>query len=219
MQIEIKNVHKKYMQGATEIPVLVDFNLQIASGQSLAILGPSGSGKTTLLGLLAGLDLPDSGDILIDGSPLSQLDEGARTRFRLENIGIIFQQFHLLPYLTAIQNVELPLEIAAKNYSASDTQTLARAALTSVGLVHREDHRPHQMSGGENQRVAFARAFVTRPKLLLADEPSGNLDKVNGALVMDLLFDLTKKNKTTLILVTHNEDIAQRADKVFRFSC
>jgi putative ABC transport system ATP-binding protein len=215
MQIELSGVNKKYVQGSTVIPVLVDFNLRLDSGQSLAILGPSGSGKTTLLSLLAGLDSPDSGEIRVAGTDIAKLGETERTSFRLQNIGIVFQQFHLLPYLTALGNVELPLEIAGR----TGAKELAREALAQVGLGHRENHRPHEMSGGENQRVAFARAFVMQPKILLADEPSGNLDKVNGALVMDLLFGLSKKNKTTLIIVSHNEDVAHRADQTYRFSC
>jgi putative ABC transport system ATP-binding protein len=213
MSLIVNHISKSFQQGQQTIPVLRDFSLAAPTGQSLALVGPSGSGKSTLLSLIAGLDSPDSGEILIDSYDIAKMNESERTLFRRENLGIIFQQFHLLPYLTAKENIMLPLEIAGD----AKAEEKAEAMLALVGLEGRANHFSYQMSGGEIQRVAFARAFVVQPKLLLADEPSGSLDSENGKQVIDLLFELTRKQQTTLILVTHNEEVAQRADAIYRF--
>ncbi len=213
MSLIIRNLNKSFRQGSTTIQVIKSLSLEVETGRTLALVGPSGSGKSTLLSLIAGLDSPDSGEILIEGQDIAQMSEAQRTQFRLNNISIIFQQFHLLPYLTAKENIMLPLEIA----KAPDAEKQADEILQVVGMTERSGHFSHQLSGGENQRIAFARAFVAKPKLLLADEPSGSLDAENGRQVIDLLFDLTRKQKTTLVLVTHNEEVASRADVIFRF--
>jgi putative ABC transport system ATP-binding protein len=212
MIVNISGLEKSFKQGSDKISVIKNFNLSIEPGQTLAILGPSGSGKSTLLSLLAGLDQPDSGQIEIVGENLTQLSEEQLTLFRAKNLGIVFQQYHLFAHLTALENVMLALEILG--YPSPETE--AKAALTAVGLQHRTHHFPHQLSGGENQRVAIARAFAIKPKLLLADEPSGSLDSKTGEQVMDLLFSLVKEKQTTLVLVTHNEELAQRCQRQLR---
>ncbi|MCB0351060.1 MAG: ABC transporter ATP-binding protein [Bdellovibrionales bacterium] len=214
MILEVKDLSKKFTQGGRTIDVIDRLNLNMNAGETLAILGPSGSGKTTLLSLLAGLDSPTSGDITIAGQSITKLNEKELTSFRGENLGIIFQQFYLFSHLTALENVALPLEII----NDKNAYKKAREALKLVGLSDREDHFPKEMSGGENQRVAFARAFVVEPKILLADEPSGSLDTKTGHQVMDLLFDLVKRKNTTLVLVTHNEELASRCQKQLRFT-
>lgn len=214
MILEINKLSKNFTQGDNSIHVLKDLDLTLEVGETLAILGPSGSGKSTLLSLIAGLDNPSSGQIKIAGSDLSIMNERELTRFRGENLGIIFQQFYLFSHLTALENIALPLELTGDPMA----EEKAKAALHSVGLSHRATHYPSQLSGGENQRVAFARAFVVEPKLLLADEPSGSLDTKTGDQVMNLLFALVKDKKTTLILVTHNEELALRCQKQLRFS-
>lgn len=213
MILKVNNLSKKFKQGGNEIEVFKNLNLQVNAGDTLAVVGPSGSGKTTLLSLIAGLDHPTSGQILIDGQDLAQLDEDRLTEFRAKRIGIIFQQFNLFSHLTALENVALPLELA------NDHEAIAKAhkAIESVGLVHRKDHFPSQMSGGEQQRVAIARAFVVHPALLLADEPSGNLDSKTGDQVMQLLFDLVQKNNMTLVLITHNDQLADKCRHRFQF--
>jgi putative ABC transport system ATP-binding protein len=210
--LQMINVSKSFQQGDQFIQVLNEFQLDLKAGETLALLGPSGSGKSTLLSLLAGLDRPDSGSVIIDHQHLNQMDEEQLTAFRGANIGIIFQQFHLFPHLTALENVMLPLEILDQQKAAEK----AADALEKVGLQHRLQHFPHQMSGGENQRIAIARAFVIKPRILLADEPSGSLDQKTGDQVMDLLFNLVQKEKTTLILVTHNESLAKRCGQHIR---
>lgn len=204
--LQMINVSKSFQQGDQFIQVLHEFKLDLKTGETLALLGPSGSGKSTLLSLLAGLDRPDSGSVIIDHQHLNQMDEEQLTAFRAANIGIIFQQFHLFSHLTALENVMLPLEILGQKKAIEK----ATDALEKVGLQHRLQHFPHQMSGGENQRIAIARAFVIQPRILLADEPSGSLDQKTGDQVMDLLFDLVQKEKTMLILVSHNELLAKR---------
>lgn len=204
--LEIQNLSKTYQQGTVTIDVLKEANLQMQEGDTIAILGQSGSGKSTLLSLLAGLDRADSGDIVVCGSSLQSMSEQELTRFRGQNLGIIFQQFHLMSGLTALENVSLPLELAGKNLA---TQA-AKEALELVGLGHRLDHLPNQLSGGECQRVAIARAFVVKPRLLLADEPSGNLDTETGKRVMDILFEAVSKLGMSMVLVTHDESLAQR---------
>jgi putative ABC transport system ATP-binding protein len=191
------------------VEVLEHLSMQANPGEKLAILGPSGCGKSTLLSLLAGLDKPDVGTVELEGKNLAKLSEDERSRLRSEKIGIVFQQYHLMRNLTAIENVGLPMEILG----LADYAERARIALKEVGLSHRVAHFPSEMSGGECQRVAIARALVTRPSLVLADEPSGNLDQKTGDEVMDLLFKLCTEHRLTLVLVTHNRELAKRCDR------
>ncbi|NOU50516.1 ABC transporter ATP-binding protein [Pseudoalteromonas sp. JBTF-M23] len=193
-----------------ELTILSDINFSVKSGESVAIVGASGSGKSTLLSLLAGLDVASQGDVSIDGELLSQLNEEARAQLRAKKVGFVFQSFMLVQSLTALENVMLPAELAGD----SNAKQQALALLDKVGLSHRLDHYPSQLSGGEQQRVAIARAFIGSPKLLFADEPSANLDSKNGHLVERLLFDLNKQNGTTLILVTHDEQLAKQCDRI-----
>lgn len=190
--------------------ILKDINLVLNKGQTLAIVGASGSGKTTLLGLLAGLDQPSSGDIWLSGQPISRLDENERARLRRRRVGFVFQSFHLLPSLTARENVLLALEIAGHEQAAAR----AGEALDQVGLSHRLEHYPRQLSGGEQQRVAIARAFAAGPEILFADEPTGNLDRATGHAVADLLFNLNASHATSLVLVTHDPELAERCDRI-----
>lgn len=208
MILEVKDLCKEYVQGPSRIHALQNVSFQLEAGQSLALTGPSGSGKTTVLTLLAGLDSPTSGTISVDGVQISSLNEKQLAAFRSKNIGIVFQQFHLMPYLTAKENVSLPLEILSK----PEVDQQAEKILEAVGLLDRTDHKPSQLSGGEKQRVAIARASVLHPKLLLADEPSGNLDTETGKKVMDLLFQMAKDFKMSLVLVTHDLELAKRCD-------
>jgi putative ABC transport system ATP-binding protein len=199
----------KTFQSATHlepVEVLKDLNLQMEPGETLAILGQSGSGKSTLLTLLAGLDSPTSGSIVLNGQDMQQLSEEQLSKFRAQNIGIIFQQFHLMSHLTALENVSLPLDL----FKDGEATRKANEALEQVGLGKRKDHFPHQLSGGECQRVAIARAMVVRPAILLADEPTGNLDNATGAYVSDMIFDLVQEHRMTLLFVTHNELLAKR---------
>ncbi len=189
--------------------ILDDVSLAIPAGQTVAILGASGAGKSTLLALLAGLDEPSSGQVWLNDIEMTALDEDGRAALRAEHVGFMFQSFHLLPALTALENVMLPLELAGRR----DARAAARAALADVGLEARVSHYPRQLSGGEKQRVAIARAFVTGPALLFADEPTGNLDARTGERVMKLLFDMNRQHATTLVLVTHDEALAQRCDR------
>lgn len=212
--LELKNVSRKFQQGPSTIKVLESLNLTLEKGRSLAICGESGSGKTTLLSLIAGLDAPDSGDILVDNQSLIHMSQKDLTIFRAKNMGIVFQQFYLLSHLTAIENIALPLEIA----NDPKAEQKAKQALSLVGLEKRSNHFPSQLSGGENQRIAIARAFATQPKLLLADEPSGSLDRKTGEAVMNLLFQLSETQKTSLVLVTHSEELAQQCDAIYRFN-
>ncbi len=211
--IDLKNLSKTFAQGEAAVKVFSNLNLNVNQGDTLAIVGPSGSGKSTLLSLIAGLDSPTSGEVTVLNKDLSTLSEKELATLRRNNIGIIFQQFNLFSHLTALENVSLPLELA----SDPDAFTKAQQALKQVGLENRTDHFPHQMSGGENQRVAIARALVVKPKLLLADEPSGSLDQKTGDQVMNLLFDLVRSTGTTLVLVTHNLELAQKCQKQFDF--
>ncbi len=194
------------------IRLFSDLSLAIAEGETVAILGASGSGKSTLLGLLAGLDVPGEGQVYLGETELTALDEDARAGIRARELGFVFQAFHLLGGLTALENVMLPLELAGEPQS----QARARESLRQVGLEARVDHYPRQLSGGEQQRVAIARAFVTRPRLLLADEPTGNLDRETGHRIQDLLFELNRNNGTTLVLVTHDAELARRCDRILR---
>jgi putative ABC transport system ATP-binding protein len=197
-----------------ELTILEGVSFAIAEGDTLAIVGASGSGKSTLLSLLAGLDVPTAGDVLLGGQSLGALDEDGRAKLRGELVGFVFQSFQLLPSLTALENVMLPLELVGR----ADAESEARAILTRVGLGDRLGHYPRQLSGGEQQRVAIARAFVTRPKVLFADEPTGNLDTATGVQVADLLFGLNRDAGTTLVLVTHDERLAARCHRKLRLA-
>jgi putative ABC transport system ATP-binding protein len=194
----------------TPLTILDDIGLAINAGETVAVTGPSGSGKSTLLGLLAGLDRPSSGEVWLDGQSLFALDEEGRAALRARAVGFVFQNFQLLPGLTALENVSLPLELASRADAVAD----ARHWLAAVGLAAREQHFPTQLSGGEQQRVALARAFAGQPRLLFADEPTGNLDARTGAQVADLLFELNRATGTTLVLVTHDSALARRCDRV-----
>jgi len=205
--IELHGISKTVPSGESMLTILHPLDLTIASGQVAAITGPSGSGKSTLLGLLAGLDAPSSGRIVIDGSDITAMSEDDLARFRGKRIGFVFQFFHLLPSLTAWENVRVPLEIAG----ADDPGRRADALLTEVGLAPRRHHYPSQLSGGEQQRVAIARALANDPAILLADEPTGNLDTATGHQVIDLLIDVNRRRKTTVVLVTHDQELAARA--------
>ena len=207
--ISLNKISKTYFQGTQRIEVLYGLNLDVKSSEAVAILGQSGTGKSTLLSLLAGLDVPDFGTISVNKQDLSKLSQDKLSQFRAKNLGVIFQQYHLMSNLTALENVGIPLELQKVN----NFQSAALEALKMVGLSHRISHFPSQLSGGECQRVAIARAIVGKPKLILADEPSGNLDDKTGKEVMDLLFKLCKEREQTLILVTHNHDLAQNCDR------
>jgi putative ABC transport system ATP-binding protein len=201
-----------YALNETHITVLQDIDLSIAQGERIAVVGPSGSGKTTLLLLLAGLEQPAGGTITMDDVALDQLDRDQLADLRRDHIGIVFQSFHLVPSLSALDNVALPLEIAGQR----DARSKAAQMLERVGLAARQRHYPSQLSGGEQQRVAIARALVHRPKLLLADEPTGNLDEHTGEDITDLLFALNRETNSTLVLVTHDMELAGRCDRILR---
>jgi putative ABC transport system ATP-binding protein len=206
--IELHEVTKVVASGAGELTILHPLTLTIEAGSAAAITGPSGSGKSTLLGLIAGLDAPTSGRIVIDGTTLTRLDEGRLARLRGERIGIVFQFFHLIPSLTALENVMVPLELADRR----DARERAAALIADVGLAERGHHYPSQLSGGEQQRVAIARALANDPAVLLADEPTGNLDSATGRQVIDILLDVNRRRGTTLVLVTHDPELAKMAD-------
>ena len=203
------NLSKSVQSPEGTLNILSDINLSIMESESLAIVGPSGSGKSTLLGILAGLDTPTSGDVVINNKNIVSMSEEERAKYRSKYVGFVFQSFHLLPGLTAIENVSLPLEIK----DVPNTASLANDYLEMVGLKNRARHYPQQLSGGEQQRVAVARAFACQPKILFADEPTGNLDQKTGAKLSNLLFELNKIQKTTLILVTHDMRLASSCDK------
>jgi putative ABC transport system ATP-binding protein len=210
--LEVSGLGKRVPLPAGELTILDGVGFTIERGDAVAIVGASGSGKSTLLALMAGLDVPSSGRVVLEGEPMSTLDEDGRARVRGEKVGFVFQSFQLLPSLTALENVMLPLELRGD----TDAETPARAILTQVGLGERLGHYPRQLSGGEQQRVALARAFVTRPSLLFADEPTGNLDTRTGQAIIELLFDLNAAAGTTLVLVTHDEHLAQRCNRMLR---
>lgn len=191
------------------LTILADVDLKIPPGESVAIVGPSGAGKSTLLALLAGLDEPSTGSVWLNGTQLESLDEDGRAAVRAAHVGFVFQSFHLIPSLTAIENVMLPIELA----NEPDARSKAQAVLEQVGLARRLGHYPRQLSGGEKQRVAIARAFVTQPTLLFADEPTGNLDGQTGKRIIDLLFELNSQASTTLVLVTHDQELATRCNR------
>jgi putative ABC transport system ATP-binding protein len=207
--LEARGLTKQVSSPDGELTILDGVEFRVAGGESVAIVGESGAGKSTLLALLAGLDLPTRGEVLLDGQSLSALDEDGRAALRARRVGFIFQSFHLIPSLNAIENVLLPLELMGDTEAAEHAETV----LESVGLSHRLHHYPRQLSGGERQRVAIARAFVARPAVLFADEPTGNLDAVTGARVADLLFSLNESAGTTLLLVTHDRALAGRCGR------
>jgi len=210
--IKCDNLQKRVPMAGTELEILKGITLEIKSGESVAIIGASGSGKSTLLGLLAGLDESSGGSVTINGTDLGTLDEDGRARFRGEHIGFVFQSFQLLPALTALENVMLPLELQGQ----SDVTQKAEHYLKRVELEARMGHYPLQLSGGEQQRVALARAFASRPAILFADEPTGNLDSRTGDRIIDLVFELNREEGTTLVLVTHDSALADRCDRRLR---
>jgi putative ABC transport system ATP-binding protein len=210
--LRAQGITKQVSSPEGTLTILADVDLHIAAGETVAIVGASGAGKSTLLALLAGLDEPSQGRIWLNGAELTALDEDGRAAVRARHVGFVFQSFHLVPSLTAIENVMLPLELAGlRNARAAAAEVLAKVSLTP-----RREHYPRQLSGGEQQRVAIARAFVTRPAVLFADEPTGNLDSVTGERIIELLFDLNQAAQTTLVVVTHDQAIAQRCSRVIR---
>ena len=212
-QVEVRNVHKTYRRDQLEVPVLDDLSLEIQKGEYVALMGPSGSGKTTLLNLIGGIDRPTAGQVVVDGTDLASLDGSALARWRARNIGYIFQLYNLMPVLTALQNVELPL-LLVKGMKAKERRERAKTALSIVGLSDRLDHYPRQLSGGQEQRVAIARAVVTDPTLLLADEPTGDLDKKSAGEILELLETLNVKFEKTIVMVTHDPVAAERAHRM-----
>jgi putative ABC transport system ATP-binding protein len=212
--VRIRDLHLSVPSAAGPVNILRGVALDIAKGEAVGLVGPSGSGKTSLLMVLAGLERATSGSVALDGREITGLNEDALARLRRENVGIVFQAFHLIPTMTALENVAVPLELAGVRNAGGR----ARAALDSVGLSHRLTHLPGQLSGGEQQRVALARAFAPEPALLLADEPTGNLDHATGQSVIDLLFALRQRTGTTLLLITHDRDLASRCDRQVHMS-
>jgi putative ABC transport system ATP-binding protein len=208
--LEVKNLTKIYKNAGRELTVLDKINFTLESGKSLAIVGPSGSGKTTLLGLCAGLDQASDGDVFINNNSLGKLNEDQRAELRNEMVGFIFQNFQLLPTLTALENVMVPLELKRRN----DAKNVAEELLIKVGLGDRMKHYPNQLSGGEQQRVSIARAFANEPKILFADEPTGNLDFETGEMIENLIFEMNREKGTTLILVTHDMELAEKTQRI-----
>jgi putative ABC transport system ATP-binding protein len=210
--LKAESVTKKVSSPEGTLTILAEVDLQIAAGETVAIVGASGAGKSTLLALLAGLDEPSAGRVWLNGAELTALDEDGRAAVRARHVGFVFQSFHLVPSLTAIENVMLPLELAGMR----NARHTAAEVLAQVNLTPRREHYPRQLSGGEQQRVAIARAFVTRPALLFADEPTGNLDSVTGERIIELLFELNRATQTTLVVVTHDEAIAKRCGRIIK---
>jgi len=208
--LEAHELSKEVSSPEGTLTILRDVSFSIVAGETVAVVGASGAGKSTLLALLAGLDLPTRGYVDLNGSNLSSLDEDGRALLRADNVGFVFQSFHLVPSLNALENVMLPLELAGH----ADARRQARDIIDKVGLAERWSHYPAQLSGGEKQRVAIARAFATEPAVLFADEPTGNLDSRTGANIMELMFELNRSSSTTLILVTHDNELAERCDRV-----
>ncbi|MEO8294569.1 MAG: ABC transporter ATP-binding protein [Gemmatimonadota bacterium] len=211
--LRCESLTQTYLSGGRELIVLKDIGFELADGGFLAIVGPSGSGKSTLLGLLAGLDRPTHGRVMLEGEDLGSLSEDQRARLRGEKVGFVFQSFHLVPTLTARENIQVPLELRGH-----EARSRADELLERVGLTDRAHHYPAQLSGGEQQRIALARAFSNRPRILFADEPTGNLDAATGATVIDLMVQLNQEQGTTLVLVTHDNDLAGRAHRVIRLA-
>jgi putative ABC transport system ATP-binding protein len=212
--LEAQDLTRKVSSPEGELTIVSDVSLQILKGETVALVGASGAGKSTLLAMFAGLDVPTSGRVMLDGSDLTVMDEDARARLRADRVGFVFQAFHLVPSLTALENVMLPLELGGRR----DARDAARSMLARVGLGDRTGHYPRQLSGGEQQRVALARASVTRPAVLFADEPTGNLDTTTGASICQLLFDLNSESGTTLLLVTHDRELAARCERTLIMS-
>jgi putative ABC transport system ATP-binding protein len=210
--LKVENLTKQVSSPEGLLTIVRDVSFAIEAGERVAIVGASGAGKSTLLALLAGLDTPTSGRVLLAGTDLTSLDEDGRARLRAARVGFVFQSFHLVPALTALENVMLPLELAGRG----DARRTAREALDRVGLKSRTGHYPRQLSGGEQQRVALARAFVTQPAVLFADEPTGNLDTATGGRIGDLLFDMNANSRTTVVLVTHDNTLAARCGRILR---
>ncbi len=208
--LEALELTKEVSSPEGTLTILNDVSFTIREGDSVAVVGPSGAGKSTLLALLAGLDLPTRGHVVLNGANLSELDEDGRARVRAESVGFVFQSFHLVPSLNALENVMLPLELAGQ----PDARNAARGIIDKVGLADRWSHYPAQLSGGEKQRVAIARAFATEPAVLFADEPTGNLDSRTGETIMELMFELNRSSSTTLVLVTHDNNLAERCDRI-----
>jgi putative ABC transport system ATP-binding protein len=208
--IAVQNLVKSIRNGAHQVDIIRDISFDVPSRQFVAVMGPSGSGKSTLLGLIAGLDWPTSGSIIIDGQDITKLREDQMAQLRGQKLGFVFQSYHLIPTLTALENVMLPMEFSSGPDGANQR---AEYLLESVGLIERRDHYPVQLSGGEQQRVALARAFMMKPAVLLADEPTGNLDSANGRHVLELLIHLNKEEGTTLVLVTHDDVLASHAER------
>ncbi|WP_425565284.1 ABC transporter ATP-binding protein [Sphingobacterium kyonggiense] len=208
--LQVSHVSKQFMLGGTSIPVLQDINFEIEEGATVSIVGPSGSGKTTLLGLCAGLDQPSSGTIHLNGIQLTGLNEDKLATIRNEHVGFVFQNFQLLPTLTALENVLVPLELRGIKVQ----EQTAKALLERVGLGHRSGHYPSQLSGGEQQRVSIARAFANKPKILFADEPTGNLDAETSQSIEDMIFELNRESGTTLVIVTHDLDLAAKTQQI-----
>ena len=213
--IDARDVDYSLEVAGRPLHILKRVSLRVAPAEVVAIVGPSGSGKTSLLMLLAGLERATGGQVVVNGADLGSLDEDDLARFRRRTLGIVFQSFHLIPSLSALDNVGLALEITAPDLSLAQVRERAAAALAAVGLADRLDHRPSALSGGEQQRVGLARAMVANPPLLLADEPTGNLDQKTGAVVVELMFDLARSQKTAVVLITHDPALAARADRVF----
>jgi putative ABC transport system ATP-binding protein len=213
-----RGIGKTVKSGDSELAILREIDLAVSPGEALAVVGASGWGKSTLLAILAGLDTPSDGEVHIEGRNLFSLDEDQRAELRGRSVGFVFQSFQLLPALTAIENVMLPLELSGRHSSEESAEGTAKDMLTRVGLGERLQHYPKHLSGGEQQRVALARAFVVRPKLLFADEPTGSLDAESGAAVIRLLFDMNREYGTTLVLVTHDEQLASRCQRVVRLA-
>jgi putative ABC transport system ATP-binding protein len=216
--IQLKNITKSFDLNKNKVEVLKGINLQIADDEFIALMGPSGSGKSTLLGILAGIDSPTSGEIYIYGQDISKKKEDELARFRNENVGIVFQAYNLIPSLNAIQNVKAPLYAGKNKLTSKEIDERAKKLLDIVGLSHRETHKPGELSGGEQQRVAIARALINNPKILVADEPTGNLDAKTGDEILDLILKINKDMHLTIIMATHNEEIAKLADRVVNIS-
>lgn len=210
--LDVQRLTKTYRTGAGELTVLKEISFSLPHGSTCAILGPSGSGKTTLLGLCAGLDRPTSGSVLLNGDPLADMDEDERARVRNEHVGFVFQNFQLIPTLTALENVMVPMELRGDRTA----RALGLELLQRVGLGDRVDHHPTQLSGGEQQRVALARAFINRPKILFADEPTGNLDSETSSGIIDIMMELNRSAGTALVLVTHDPDVAKLTQRTIR---
>jgi len=210
MILQVRDLVMRLRSGGREVAILDGVSLDVAARETVAVTGPSGSGKSTLLGLIAGLDRPTAGSIVLDGVEITTLDENRLARLRRDRVGFVFQSYHLIPTLTAIENVAMPLELAGRPHRLER----ARELLDTVGLVGRADHYPSQLSGGEQQRVAIARALALRPPLVLADEPTGNLDSATGAQIIELLLALNREHGSTLVLVTHDEALAARGQRI-----